>query len=158
MDNNHTRKNIMDKKSDTVRGNPRYMTSYRSELAGIISLLKYIKKNGLSNTPIDMWCDNEAVVNILTEERELNVTDLDMAEYDLVSVGKELMKRLTKVTLQHVKGHQTDVMRYEVLTFEAQLNEDCNKEAKERMRSGEETMTRPKPTAGSKAMLYLKKT
>ena len=32
------------KKNDTVRGNPRYMTSYRSELAGIISLLKYIKK------------------------------------------------------------------------------------------------------------------
>ena len=64
-----------------------------------------------------MWCDNEAVVNILTEERELNVTDLDMAEYDLVSVGKELMKRLTKVTLQHVKGHQTDAMRYEDLTF-----------------------------------------
>ena len=44
MDNHHTRKNIMDKKNDTVRGNPRYMTSYRSELAGIISLLKYIKK------------------------------------------------------------------------------------------------------------------
>ena len=38
------------KKSDTVRGNPRYMTSYRSELAGIISLLKYIKKT-VSQTP-----------------------------------------------------------------------------------------------------------
>ena len=134
------------------------MTSYRLELAGIISLLKYINKKGFSNTPIEMWCDNEAVVNILTEERELNVTDLDMAEYDLVSVGKELMKQLTKVTLQHVKGHQTDVMRYEDLTFESQLNEDCNKEAKERMRNGEETMTRQKPTAGSKAMLYLKTT
>ena len=50
MDNHHTRKNIMDKKNDTVRGNPRYMTSYRSELAGIISLLKYIKKT-VSQTP-----------------------------------------------------------------------------------------------------------
>ena len=47
-------------------------------------------------------------------------------------------------------------MRYEDLTSEAQLNEDCDKEAKERMRSGEETTTRPKPIAGSKAMLYLK--
>ena len=28
------------KKSDAVRGNPRYMTSYRSELAGVVSLLK----------------------------------------------------------------------------------------------------------------------
>ena len=93
------------KKNDTVRGNPRYMTSYRSELAGIISLLKYIQKNGFRDTLIEMWCDNEAVVNVLNDERELNVTDLDMAEYDLVSAGKELMKQLTKVTLQHVKGH-----------------------------------------------------
>ena len=38
------------KKNDAVRGNSRYMTSYRSELAGIISLLKYIKKT-VSQTP-----------------------------------------------------------------------------------------------------------
>ena len=132
------------------------MISYRSELVGIISLLRYIKEKGFSNTAIEMWSDNEAVVNILNDKKELNVIDLDMAESDLVRAGKELMKRLTKVTLQHVKGHQTNKMRYEDLTFEAQLNEDCDKEAKERMRNGTETKTRPKPTPGSKAMLYLK--
>ena len=30
------------KKNDSVRGNPKYMTSYRLELAGLISLLQYI--------------------------------------------------------------------------------------------------------------------
>ena len=120
------------------------------------NIITEIHKKGFSNTPIEMWCNNEAVVNVLNDERELNITDLDMAESDLVKAGKELMKRLTKVTLQHVKGHQTNKMRYEDLTFEAQLNEDCDKEAKERMRKGTETGTRPKPTAGSKTMLYLK--
>ena len=42
--------------------------------------------------PIEMWCDNEAVVNILNDKKELNITDLDMAESYLVKAGKELMK------------------------------------------------------------------
>ena len=75
-----------------MRGNPKYVTSYRSELAGLISLMKYIKKEGYDNTPIEMWYDNKAVVNILNNEEELNITDLDMAEPDLVEFGKDLMK------------------------------------------------------------------
>ena len=95
------------------------MTLYRWELVGVISLLRYVKKEGYTNTPIEIWCDNEAVVNILNDEEELNVTDLDRAESDLVKIGKDLMKKLTKITLRHVKGHQAEEKRYEDLLFEA---------------------------------------
>ena len=99
------------KKDDAVRENPRYIASYRSELVGIISLLKYVKEKGFSNTQIEMWCNNKAVVHILNNEKEINIKDIDMAKSDLVKAGKELTKQLTKVTLRHIKGHQTDEKR-----------------------------------------------
>ena len=45
-------------------------------------------------------------------------------------------------------------MRYENLTFEAQLNEDCNTAAKETMQNQPHTETRPNPIEGSRATLY----
>ena len=54
------------------------------------------------------------------------------------------------------KGHQTEEKRYEDLPLESQLNEDCDREVQEQMRRETKTGTRPPPTEGSKAMLYLK--
>ena len=73
----------------------------------------------------------------------------------LPRVALRHLGRLPNVSLRHVKGHQTDDVRYEDLPFEAQLNEDCDKEAQSCMRGMVLDGSRPPPTAEAGAMLYL---
>ncbi|KAL7545317.1 hypothetical protein ACHAWF_008670 [Thalassiosira exigua] len=138
-----------------VRSNPKYMTSYRAELAGVHDVLKYLDVNGMHDMSIDLWCDNKGVIDVLTSENEYGLTDLDAAESDLVKSALLILKRLPKVTLQHVKGHQEDDVRYEDLPFEAQLNVDCDEQAKLCVSNTTHDGTRPPPLEGSRAMLYL---
>ena len=83
------------------------MTSYRAELAGIVDLLEY-QLDHYPTTPMEIWCDNEAVVRVLQKKTALSLADLSKAEGDLVKAAKLAMHRLDHTTISWVKGHQVD--------------------------------------------------
>ena len=80
---------------------------------------------------------------------------MTVAEGDIVKATKDLLPQFPNLAIKHVKGHQTDHTRYENLTFEAQLNEDCGTTAKDTMRNQSHPETRPAPIEGRRATLYL---
>ncbi|KAL7550562.1 hypothetical protein ACHAWF_015354 [Thalassiosira exigua] len=143
------------KRSAPVRSNPKYMTSYRAELAGVHDVLQYLDDNAMNDKLIDLWCDNKGVIDVLSPGGDYSLTNLNAAESDLVKSALKILKRLPKVTLRHVKGHQEDDIRYEDLPFEAQLNVDCDSEAKLCVENMTHLGSRPKPLEGSRAMLFL---
>ncbi|KAL7547196.1 hypothetical protein ACHAWF_010516 [Thalassiosira exigua] len=133
------------------------MTSYRAELAGVVhSVLKYLDDNGMHDKSIDLWCDNKGVIDVLTSENEYGLTDLDAAESDLVKSSLALLRRLPKVTLQHIKGHEEGGIRYENLPFETQLNVDCDEQAKLCVSNMTHDGACPPHLEGSRALLYLR--
>ena len=107
------------------------------------------------DTEFTLWCDNKACLDVLQPDREPMLTDLTDAESDLIAVAQSMLRQLKKVTVNHVLGHQDDDVLYETLPYEAQLNIDCDIEAKECMWSSEISNTRPDPTKGAGAILYL---
>lgn len=143
------------KRRRPVRSNPRYMTSYRAEMAGVADLLQYIKDEGLHTIEITLWCDNEAVVKVLSGENALALTDMNKSEADLTKTALDALACLPKVSINHVLGHQDDDTPYDALPFEAQLNADCDAEAKECVFTVSYDTSRPPPTEGSGAALYL---
>ncbi|KAL7523045.1 hypothetical protein ACHAWF_000338, partial [Thalassiosira exigua] len=143
------------KRSAPVRSNPRYISSYRVELAGICDLLEYILDNDLGHMIIDLWCDNKSVVDILTRPDPYSLTDLDSAESDLTQKATDILAKLPNVTLQHVHGHQDDDIAYDDLPFEAQLNVDCDEAAGICASTMTPADAPPTPVRGSRAMLYL---
>ena len=110
--------------------NPKYANSYQAELAGFCDMLKYCVEKKMFATDFSLWCDNEAVVNVLQSGREYTLTDMTESESDLVKAARQYLRQLQKVTVSHVYGHQEDHVTYNDLPFEAQLNIDCDEEAK----------------------------
>ena len=143
------------KRRHTVNANPKYVTSFRAEIAGICDLLKYSVKERMFDTEFEIWCDNKACLDVLRPDREPMLADLTDAESDLIAVARNMLRQLKKVTVHHVLGHQEDNVPYEDLPYEAQLNIDCDAEAKECMWSSEISNIRPDPTEGAGAILYL---
>ena len=143
------------KRSTPVRSNPRYISSYRVELAGMCDLLEYILENDLGHIVIDLWCDNKAVVDLLMRPDPYSLTDLDSAESDLTQKATDILAKLPNVTLQHVHGHQDDDIAYDDLPFEAQLNVDCDVAAGTCASTMTPADAPPTPVRGSRAMLYL---
>ena len=141
--------------SKPVRSNPKYMTSYRAEMAGLHNVIQYISTNALSDIDIELWCDSESAVKVLNSTDEYMLTSLDAAESDLVKAARALLTQLPKVTIRHVKGHQDDQYAYADLPFEVQLNIDCDEAAKTCVRNMIAPTTRPDPINGAGAMLYL---
>ena len=134
--------------------NPKYANSYRAELAGFCDMLKYCVEKKMFDTDFSLWCDNEAVVNVLQPGRECTLTDMTESESDLVKAARRYLRQLRKVTVSHVYGHQEDHVTYNDLPFEAQLNIDCDEEAKECMWASDFSNERPEPTEGTGAMLF----
>ena len=58
------------------------------------------------------------------------------------------------MTVSHVLGHQDDIVSYANLSFEAQLNTDCDATAKECMWASKWNDERLEPTEGTDAILY----
>jgi len=141
------------KRSLPVRANPKYITSYRAELAGVTNLLGELVQQKFDQ-PINLWCDNEGVVKMLSK-KTLCLTDLTSAEGDLLKVARKHLNSLPNITILHVDGHQEDETPYDLLPIEAQLNCDCDHEAKECMRNYNEDGNKAEPTPGSGAALYL---
>ena len=79
---------------------------------------------------------------------------MNESENDLVKAARQYLCQLRKVTVSHVYGHQEDHVKYNDLPFEAQLNIDCDEEAKECMWASDFSNERPEPTEGTGAILY----
>ena len=77
------------------------------------------------------------------------------AEGDLIKVITETLPEFPNITLTHVRGHQDRGISYENLPLEAQLNVDCDKEAKRAMREQMIPTTRPDPIKGVGVTLYI---
>ena len=51
--------------SKPVHANPKYMTSFKAEMAGLYDMLKYLDDEGLHHQEIRMFCDNEGCIKVL---------------------------------------------------------------------------------------------
>jgi hypothetical protein len=47
------------KRSKPIRTNPKYMSSFRSELEGVHDVISYLVTNHYTGRKIDLWCDNK---------------------------------------------------------------------------------------------------
>ena len=112
-------KEVWIKQRDTVNTNPKYVTSFRAEIAGICDLLKYSVKEKMFDTKFELWCDNKACLDILRPDRVPMLTDLVDAESDLITVMRSMLRQLKKVMVNHVLGHQEDNVPYESLPYES---------------------------------------
>ncbi|EJK60435.1 hypothetical protein THAOC_19216, partial [Thalassiosira oceanica] len=140
--------------AEPIYSDPRTMASYRAELHGIYKLLFSLKTNYRTRR-IELWCDSESAIDLLNNPTELTPEELTKAEGDLLTAIKRLLRQFPTITLKHVRGHQLKHTRRANLSFEAQLNEDCDSAAKTAMRASAPPTTRPDPIAGSRAQLYL---
>ena len=120
------------------------MTSYRAELAGIQEVLKILKQENLQEKTIEMGCDNKGAID-KTESPYINLDDMTAAEGDLIKVITDTLPDFPNITLKHVRGHQDRGTSYRNLPLEAQLNVDCDREAKREMREQPIPTTRPDP-------------
>ena len=143
------------KRKRPVLANPKYLNSYRAELSGLVDMLQYIARNGMETHEIELWCDSESVVDRLTHKSEMSLTDMTSPESDLLLVARRYLKELPNVTLQHVYEHQDDDTPVSKLPFEAQLNIECDVDAKEFMKGMTYSAIKPLPTEGAGAILYL---
>ena len=90
------------KRKRPMRANEKYMNSYRAELGGVCNLLQYIVKNGMQGHEIELWCDNKGVVDRLSNEMQLSLTDMTAAESDLLKVARDQLRQMPRVSIQHV--------------------------------------------------------
>ncbi|KAL7524216.1 hypothetical protein ACHAWF_000866 [Thalassiosira exigua] len=142
------------KVSKPVRANPRYMTSFRAEMAGLLDILQYIDRREMYDAFVTLWCDNKACV--LSSKEDPYLTDLSSSEADLIQAARKIIKRCPNMVFQHVLGHQDDRAGPESdRPVEVQLNIECDKEASECQRQEWPVSFRPTAPEGTGAMLYL---
>ena len=121
---------------EPIRSDPRTMTSYRAELHGIYKkLLSNLRDSGHRTKTIELLCDSESAIDLLNDKTELTPEDLTKAEGDLLTAIKRLLRSFPTISLKHVRGHQLRHTEFENLSFEAQLNEECDTCAKRAMRT-----------------------
>jgi hypothetical protein len=54
-------------RSKPIRTNPKYMTSFRSELEGVHDVISYLVTNNYTGRKIDLWCDNKWCIDALNK-------------------------------------------------------------------------------------------
>ena len=91
--------------SQPVRANPKNMTSYRAELAGVHKLLGALVDTGLNEKEIELGCDNKGAID-RSNIPEQSLDDMTAAEGDLLKVIKDTLPKFPHITLEHVRGHQ----------------------------------------------------
>lgn len=110
-------------------------SAYRSEILGLLALLDYIYFNEdivLTNTAsMTIYCDNERVLGVISRWSRDKFTP-KAKHADLISALLAVRDKLgITIVVQHVKAHQDDSIPYHLLTPQAQLNVDMDKDAKE---------------------------
>jgi hypothetical protein len=143
--------------SAPIMTNPKYLNSYRAEFAGLRSLVRFLRKNGLHRKKIVVHCDGKSCIDILEKGSiSTDTADLEKAEYDIITAIFKIIEDFEDITFKWVQGHQDDEddTPYEDRPLEVQLNIDCDKAAKLCLHSQIYPSKRPKPLEGAKATLY----
>eukprot|EP00970_Alexandrium_tamarense_P018078 scaffold13317_cov92-Alexandrium_tamarense.AAC.1 len=111
------------KRSKPIRTNPRYKSSFRSELEGVHDVISYLTTNHYTGQRIDLWCDNKWCIDALSNPHNA-IDELGRAEGALIKAAQTILREFTGITLHHIYGHQDDTLTYDDLTMESQLNVD----------------------------------
>eukprot|EP01082_Thalassiosira_pseudonana_P008637 g7672.t1 g7672 contig26:13077-14873(-) len=141
------------KHSKPIRTNPKYMTSFRSELEGVHDVISYLATNHYTGKKIDLWCDNKWCIDALNKPGD-SLDELGKAEGALLKATRNLLTEFVDIILHHIYGHQDDNTSYENLEFQSHLNVDCDGEAKRQIRASS-ISGRAEAEPGTSAMLYL---
>ena len=136
-------------------GNPSTMSSYRPELQGLIALLTVISSlaatYSITSGAITIACDNISAINKVDDmlsNPALYCIAPSAKEYDLLLVIQDLLISLPIHMIPvHVKGHKDDTTDWDDLTFQQQLNIECDRSAKLWLAANEGTEKSPQPTA-----------
>ena len=108
------------------------------------------------NINFRLWCNNESVLKTIDPKvKKSTFIALCKPEGPLVHQTRELLQKLKKVSLDHVKGHQDDSVPYEWLPLPAQLNVDCNTRAKSKMQETGVMSGRATPFEGTEVGFYI---
>ena len=140
---------------DLVEASPRYMTSYRGELAGIHNMVCSLKKAGYSDRTVELWCDSESVLKSLNLRKPPMLADLSKAEGSLVMLTQKLLQEFADIKLCHARGHQDETMQIESLPLPARLNITCDTCAKLLMKGHVLSRVRTRPPEGTRVALYI---
>ena len=87
--------------------------------------------------------------------KQTSIGELTKSEGKLVQQTRRLLKHFPDASLNHVKGHQDDDVRYEDLDYQTRLNVDCDREAQKAMRASTAPEGRKSPKDGHRATLYI---
>eukprot|EP00957_Ditylum_brightwellii_P211227 15365920-Ditylum_brightwellii.AAC.2 len=116
-------------------GLPLLMTSYRSELSGILVTLYFIsalqdftKESILAHLPL--YCDNSAAVLSSNTTTAPGVTSHLCPDYNVVSEVWSQLKQVPHMNVAWVKTHQDDAKPICKLSIDAKLNCTANRDAK----------------------------
>ncbi|KAG7358422.1 reverse transcriptase RNA-dependent DNA polymerase [Nitzschia inconspicua] len=98
--------------SGPAYGSP--MDSYRAEAYGKCSILQFLfllrEYYDLTLAPMQVYCDNEALVKNVNKAREQSrpqfPNDALKASWDVLQAVVRLAKLLPEITFHHIKGHQ----------------------------------------------------
>jgi hypothetical protein len=107
-----------------------FMDSYRAESCGLLSLttLLHLLSSFFNYQlpPIDIWCDNLAVVTtihkVLSTSRPEFPNDTLRPSWDIIQAICQNFRLHPKLSLDHVRGHQDRDSDQHILPFPAQLN------------------------------------
>jgi hypothetical protein len=136
-------------------GNPTTMSSYRPELQGLIALLTVIASlattYSITSGAVTIACDNISAVNKVEDmltNPNLYIIAPSAKEYDLLLVIRELLLAIPVTMIPvHVKGHKDDTTDWNALTYQQQLNVECDRSAKLWLAANEGTEKSPQPTS-----------
>ena len=140
------------------------MDSYRAECSGMLSFLRFLVRLLAGYADMyDQWqgvigTDSQSMLDRLYQpvalangdDRIFAVMDVMEPEWDLLIEIQATLKKLPRVRLQYVKGHQDDRASYDNLSLLAQLNVDADKRAStyQRLYGAERPFTPMTPSVG----------
>ncbi|KAG7345852.1 hypothetical protein IV203_004919 [Nitzschia inconspicua] len=111
------------------------MDSYHAEAYGKCSILQFLfllrEYYDLTLAPMQVYCDNEALVETVNKAREQSrlqfPNDALTASWDVVQAVVRLAKLLLQITFHHIKGHQDTQVALDKLSRPAKLNVQADK-------------------------------
>ena len=93
-----------------VPGYADILSSFRSELCGILAVLEYVQDvctvSGVSHGQMTIYCDNKGVIDVMTYWTTDKVTPKS-SNADMISATLKMRDSIPiKLLFEHVKGHQ----------------------------------------------------
>ncbi|KAG7351349.1 hypothetical protein IV203_010709 [Nitzschia inconspicua] len=119
--------------SGPAYGSP--MDSYRAEAYGKCSILQFLfllrEYYDLTLAPMQVYCDNEALVENVNNAREQSrpqfPKDALKANWDVLQAVVRLAKLLPQITFHHIRGHQDTQVALDKLSRPAKLYVQADK-------------------------------